>query len=49
MLSYLSLVQHYDSLLKGLFNSTDVLYYLLFILTFLVLTIQRLDANRLPH
>lgn len=47
--SYLSLVQHYDSLLKGLFNSTDVLYYLLFILTFLVLSIQRLDANRLPH
>lgn len=47
--SYLSLVGHYDSLLKGLFNSTDVIYYLLFILTFLVLTIQRLDANRLPH
>ena len=47
--SYLSLVGHYDSLLKGLFNSTDVLYYLLFILTFLVLSIQRLDANRLPH
>lgn len=47
--SYLSLVGHYDALLKGLFNSTDVIYYLLFILTFLVLTIQRLDANRLPH
>ena len=49
VLSYLSLVQHYDSLLKGLFNSADVAYYLLFILTFLVLSIQRLDANRLPH
>lgn len=47
--SYLSLVQHYESLLKGLFNSADVIYYLLFILTFLVLCIQRLDANRLPH
>jgi ABC-2 type transport system permease protein len=47
--SYVSLVQHYDSLLKGLFNSKDVIYYLLFILTFLVLCIQRLDANRLPH
>lgn len=47
--SYLSLVGHYDALLKGLFNSTDVIYYLLFILTFLVLTVQRLDANRLPH
>ena len=49
LFSYLSLVRHYESLLKGLFNSTDVLYYLLFILTFLVLSIQRLDANRLPH
>lgn len=47
--TYLSLVGHYDSLLKGLFNSTDVIYYLLFILAFLVLSIQRLDANRLPH
>ena len=49
LFSYLSLVGHYESLLKGLFNSADVIYYLLFILTFLVLTIQRLDANRLPH
>lgn len=46
---YLSLVRHYESLLKGLFDSSDVLYYLLFILTFLVLTVQRLDARRLPH
>ncbi|MFA7387875.1 MAG: ABC transporter permease subunit [Thiohalobacteraceae bacterium] len=49
LFSYLSLVGHYESLLKGLFNSADVVYYLLFILTFLVLSIQRLDANRLPH
>ncbi len=49
LFSYLSLVGHYESLLKGLFNSTDVGYYLLFILTFLVLSVQRLDANRLPH
>ncbi len=49
LFSYLSLVGHYESLLKGLFNSTDVAYYLLFIVTFLVLSIQRLDANRLPH
>ncbi len=47
--SYLSVLRHYESLLKGLFNSTDVIYYLLFIVTFLVLSIQRLDAQRLPH
>ncbi|WJW75757.1 ABC transporter permease subunit [Thiohalobacter sp. IOR34] len=47
--AYLSLLRHYESLLKGLFDSTDVLYYLLFILAFLVLSVQRLDAQRLPH
>jgi len=46
---YLSLVDHYSTLLTGSFNSTDVIYYLLFILTFLVLSIRRLDAYRLQH
>lgn len=49
LFSYLSLTQHFDSFIKGLFNSADVVYYLLFILTFLIFSIQRLDANRLPH
>lgn len=49
LLQYLSLVRHYESLLKGLFNSSDVLYYLLFIVAFLGLTIRRLDADRLSH
>ncbi len=47
--AYLSLLRHYESLLKGLFNTKDVLYYLLFIATFLVLSIRRLDADRLQH
>lgn len=46
---YLSLVDHYSTLLTGSFNSTDVIYYLLFIVTFLVLSIRRLDAYRLQH
>lgn len=46
---YLSLVDHYSSLLTGSFNSTDVIYYVLFILAFLVLSIRRLDACRLQH
>jgi len=45
---YLSL-NHYNSLLTGSFNSTDVLYYILFITTFLVLSVRRLDAYRLQH
>ncbi len=47
--AYLSLLRHYESLLKGLFNTKDVIYYLLFIATFLVLSIRRLDADRLQH
>ncbi|MDE2273713.1 MAG: ABC transporter permease, partial [Gammaproteobacteria bacterium] len=46
---YLSLVDHYNSLLTGSFNSTDVIYYVLFIVAFLVLSIRRLDAYRLQH
>jgi gliding motility-associated transport system permease protein len=46
---YLSLLDHYSSLLRGTFNTTDVLYYLLFITTFLVFSIRRLDAYRLQH
>lgn len=49
VLGYLSITRHFESLLKGLFNSTDVVYYLLFIATFLILSIRRLDADRLPH
>ncbi len=47
--AYLSLLRHYEPLLKGLVNTKDVLYYLLFIATFLVLSIRRLDADRLQH
>ena len=46
VLGYLSLLNHYQSLLKGLFNTSDVLYYLLFSITFLGLTVERLDAQR---
>ncbi len=47
--AYLSTLRHYEPLLKGVFNSSDVLYYLLFIATFLILSIRRLDADRLRH
>ncbi len=49
LLAYLSILRHYESLLEGVFKSSDVIYYLLFILTFLVLSVRRLDADRLPH
>ncbi len=49
LMAYLSMLRHYEPLLKGLFNSTDVAYYLLVITLFLGFSIRRLDATRLPH
>lgn len=49
VVAYLSFLRHYQPLLKGAFNSADVAYYLLFITTFLVLAIRRLDSYRLQH
>jgi ABC-2 type transport system permease protein len=49
VLNYLSLTRHYEPMLKGMFNSVDIAYYLLFIITFLVLSVRRLDAERLQH
>ncbi len=49
VLGYLSILRHYEALLKGVFNSADVVYYLLFITVFLVLSIRRLDAERTQY
>lgn len=44
--SYLSMLLHFNNMLYGLFSSNDVIYYLLIIITFNVLSIWRLDAMR---
>ena len=49
LFAYLSLLRHFQSLLQGVFNSSDVIYYLLFVAVFLILSIRRLDADRLQH
>jgi len=49
VLSYLSLLSHYQPLLRGVFSSTDVFYYLLLTGSCLALSIRRLDADRLQH
>jgi len=46
---YISMLKHYQPLINGIFKSSDVIYYLLFITTFLVLSIRRLHADRLQH
>lgn len=47
VMTYLSVMSHYESLLKGLFRSTDVLYYAIFIALFLALAVRRLESERL--
>ncbi len=44
--SYLSLIDHYENLRRGVFDTADVVYYLLFTALFLGLTVQRLDLER---
>ncbi len=46
-LAYLSLFNHYKPFLEGVFDSGDAVYHLLLITTFLVLSIRRLDADRM--
>ncbi|HHB91583.1 MAG TPA: ABC transporter permease [Thioploca sp.] len=46
-LSYWSITNHYQSLLQGLFSTADVVFYLLMIGLFLMLSTYRLDAERI--
>jgi ABC-2 type transport system permease protein len=43
---YLSMIGHFDDLRRGIFDTGDVAYYLLFTTLFLWLTVQRLDLER---
>lgn len=47
-LNALSLLQHFGRSNSGLLDTADLGYYLLFTTTFLVLTVLRLDRDRLP-
>lgn len=46
-LRWLSIVHHQESFYRGLIDTTDISYYLLIIGLFLLLSIRRLDAERL--
>lgn len=49
LLEYLSMLRHFEAFTKGLFSSSDFIYYLLFISLFLILSIRRLDGDRLQR
>ena len=47
VLNYLSLHTHFAPLLRGILNSSDIAYFILFIVGFIVLTIRQLETQRL--
>lgn len=49
VLEYLSMLRHFEAMAKGLFSSTDVMYFIIVSATFLVLSIRRLDGDRLQR
>ena len=46
VLEYLSLTKHFDSFTKGVIDSRDVLYYLVFMVFFLFLTLRQMESYR---
>ncbi|HHA19915.1 MAG: ABC transporter permease [Gammaproteobacteria bacterium] len=47
LFSWLSSLRHFEPLLQGEVNTSDIAYYLIIITAFLALTIRRLDSERL--
>ena len=45
--SYLSLHVHFTALLRGILNTRDIAYFILFIFSFIVLAIRQLETQRL--
>lgn len=46
LFAYLSLIDHFESLRRGVFDTADAIYYVLFSGLFLWLTVLRLDVER---
>lgn len=46
VVAYLSIVNHYEPFLRGLFNTSNVAYYVVLSVTCLLFSIRRLDAER---
>lgn len=47
LFAWLSLLRHFEPMLQGEIHSSDISYYLILIASFLLLTIRRLDSERI--
>jgi ABC-2 type transport system permease protein len=46
---WLSLLHHYQAMLRGVFATGDLVYYLVFMTAFLTFSVRKLDAERLQR
>jgi ABC-2 type transport system permease protein len=46
---YISMLNHYVPMLRGIIDTADIAYFVLFIATFLLLTIRQMDSQRLQN
>jgi ABC-2 type transport system permease protein len=49
LINYLSILDHLQAFQRGIFSTSDFAYYILVIIVFLVLSIRRLDSDRLQR
>lgn len=49
VMNWLSLLGHYQAMLRGMFATGDVIYYLVLTTAFLAFSVRRLDAERLQR
>jgi len=47
--NYLSVLRHYNQLVEGLFSTVDVVYFIILVSTFTMLSIWRIDSMRSYH
>jgi len=48
-LEYFSMLRHFEAMAKGLFSSADLMYFIIISASFLILSIRRLDGDRLQR
>jgi ABC-2 type transport system permease protein len=46
LIEYLSITKHYDNFTKGILDSRDTIYYILFVVFFLFLTLRQMSSYR---
>ena len=46
IISYIAINEHLESLARGVIDTEDIIYYLVFIMVFLFLTLRVIESNR---